>query len=159
MDIQQLQALGALVPAHLFKREIPITYRPLTPADTWADPDVTEHEAEPVTQTITAHIRKRSSADFLEMVNAPDGDKPFVGLLRCVVHPDGSPVFADLAQAKQLAEWMLIPLLTAVNEVNTFAAKKSQPRMSSGAGSPSPSAAGALPSGRRQSRSKSGPSG
>jgi hypothetical protein len=159
MDLSQLQAMGAFVPQAIFKRDIQITYRPLKPASEWAEPDVPEHESEPVKATVTVHIRKRSSADFLEIVNAPDGDKPFVSLLRCVVNPDGSPVFADLAQAKQLAEWMLLALLPAVTEVNSYDAKKSTPRMSGGATSPSPSAGAALRSGKRLSRKRNGASG
>lgn len=159
MDLQKLQALGGFVPATIFKRDIPITYRPLTPAESWADPDVPEHEQAPVTDMLTTYIRKRSSADFMEIVNATDADKAFLALLRCVVHPCGTPVFADLAQTKQLAEWLLIPLLTAVNEVNTFDAKKSQPRTSSGAASRSPSAAEASRSGKRLSRKKNARSG
>lgn len=159
MDLLQLQALGAFVPAAIFKREIAIKFRPLKPADTWADPDVPEREAGYVTQSMTAHIRKRSSADFLEMVGAPDGDAPFLTVLRCVVHENGAPVFASLEQVKTLHEWILIPLATAVKEVNTDDAKKSQPRTSSGAASRSPSAAAASRSGKPRSRKKNARSG
>jgi hypothetical protein len=165
MNLTQLQAMGAFVPQAIFKRDIPITYRPLKPAESWAEPDIPEHESEAVTATVTVHIRKRSSADFLEIVNAPDGDKPFVSLLRCVVNPDGTPVFTGVAemtpmeQVKNLEGWFLWPLLAAVNEVNSYDAKKSTPRMSGGATSPSPSAAAALRSGRRLSRRKNEASG
>lgn len=159
MDLLRLQALGAFVPAAIFKREISIKYRPLTPAETWADPEVPEREADYITESMTAHIRKRSSADFLEMVGAPSGDAPFLTVLRCVVHENGAPVFANLEQVKTLHEWILIPLASAVKEVNTDDAKKSQPRMSSGAASRSPSAAGASRSGKPRSRKKNARSG
>ena len=159
MDLLKLQALGAFVPAAIFKRDISIKYRPLKPAETWADPDVPEREVDFVTESMTAHIRKRRSADFLEMVGAPNQDAPFLTVLRCVVHENGAPVFESLEQVKNLHEWILIPLATAVKEVNTDDAKKSQPRMSSGAASRSPSAAGASRNGKSRSRKKNARSG
>lgn len=158
MDISKLQGIGAFVPLAVFKREVSISYYPLKPVETWADPDVPEHEAERVVDTITTYIRKRTSAQFLELCGADDPDKPFLTVLHCIVQADGSPVFEDVDQVKRLAEWMLIPLVRVVSEVNTFAAKKSVPRTSFGAVSPSPSAARSRKP-RPPSRKKSGRSG
>lgn len=158
MDLSKLQGLGAFVPQALFKRDVPISYYPLKPAKTWADPDVPEHEAERAVDSVTTYIRKRTSAQFLELCSANDADKPFLTVLQCIVQADGRPVFEDIDQVKRLAEWMLIPLVRAVSEVNTFAAKKSQPRTSSGAASPSPSAEPSRKP-RPRSRKKSGRSG
>lgn len=159
MQLNQLLQLGGVVPSTLFVRELPVTYRPLKPTGEWSDPDVPERESEAITQTVTVHVRKRSSADFLEMVNAPEADKPFIALLRCLVTPEGAPVFSDLDHAKRIEEWLLVPLLTTVNEVNGTDAKKYLPRTSSGAVSPSPSADGASRSGSKRYRNKSGRSG
>lgn len=155
MDLQKLQAMGAFTPTALFKRDITIRYRPLKPAETWADPDVPEHEDDTVEDRITAFIRKRSTADFLAITTAPEADRALMSILLCVCKEDGSRVFDDLEQVRRLQPWFSIPLLTAVNEVNTYSAKKLMPRGSSGSGSRSPSAAGASRSGRKRSRKKS----
>ncbi len=131
MDIKQLQAMGALVSRVLTKVEVKVK-RPSDPENA---------DSERIDDTVDVWIRKRSSADFLEMVNAPDRDKAHIAILRCICHEDGSEVFESLDQAKQLAEWLFIPLMLAVNEVNSFGLKNSQPRTNSGAKSASSSAA------------------
>lgn len=141
MDINQLQALGALVTRSVFPKEIKVRRPVLKPVEEWADPGEPEGTGEFVEDTLTAHVRKRSSADFLEMVQAPDRDKAHIAVLRCVCREDGTEVFQSLEQAKQLQEWLFIPLMLAVNEVNQFGLKNSQPRTSSGTSSPSSSAA------------------
>lgn len=155
MDIKKLQAMGAFTPTALFKRELTIRYQPLKPADTWTDPDVPEHEDKAVEEMVTTFIRKRSTSDFIAITTGPEADRPLMSILLCVCHEDGSRVFDDLEQVRRLQPWFSIPLLSAVNEVNTYSAKKSTPRGSSGSGSRSPSAAGASRSGRKRSRKKS----
>ena len=131
MDFKNLQVIGAFVPTTLTKRTITINYP--------SDPE--DQASERITDTVDVWIRKRSSADFLEMVQAPDRDKAHIAILRCVCLEDGSEAFDSLERVKQMAEWLFIPLMVAVNEVNAFGLKNSQPRTSSGTSSPSSSAA------------------
>lgn len=159
MDIKRLQALGAFVPKTLFKREITFKHRPQTDASTWADPDVPEYQDELVEESMTAFIRKRSSADFLEIATSTSRDASFVAILRCVCDEAGNPVFESIEQVKSLQEWIMFPLLEAVNDVNRYDAKKATPRVTSGSSSRSPSAAGASRSGKKRSLKKSGPAG
>lgn len=141
MDIKQLQAMGAIVTRSLFKKDIPVRRPVLRAPEEWADPNEPEKTGEFIDDVLTAHVRKRSSADFLEMVQATDRDKAHIAILRCICHEDGTEVFESLAQAKQLEEWLFIPLMLAVNDVNGFGLKNSQPRTSSGTSLPSSSAA------------------
>lgn len=159
MDLNKLQAMGALVPMTLFTREIEVTYHPLKPAAEWESPDVPEHLDDLVTETMTVYIRKRNSADMLDVSFADGADRSLLTVLRCVVHPDGKPVFENIEQVRRLEPWLSIPLMRAVTEVNQYDAKKSAPRMSSGARSPSRSAAGASRSGSKRSPRKKGRSG
>lgn len=159
MDLKQLQAMGAIVPRTFYEKTIPIRRPVLKPVEEWAEADAPEKTDKFVDDTITVHIRKRSSADFLEMVTAPDRDKAHIAVLRCVCKPDGAEVFESLEQTKQLEEWLFIPLMLAVNEVNKFGLKNSQPRTSSGANSRSPSAAGRSRNGKKRSAKKSARSG
>lgn len=130
MDLKQLQAIGGLVSSSLVKKEITYT-RPRTPE---------EGEGDPVTETATIHVRKRNGADFLRMHRAGEDDRAFVALHRCVCAEDGSPLFESPEVASQLAEWLLGPMLLAVNEVNDFAPKRQPPKTTSGRTSRSPSA-------------------
>jgi hypothetical protein len=141
MDLKQLQAMGALVPRTLFKKEIPFRRPVLKPTEEWSNAGEPEESGEFVDDTVTAWIRKRSSADFLEMIQAPDRDKAHIAVLRCVCLEDGAEVFESLAQAKQLKEWLFLPLMMAVNQVNEFGLKNSHPRTSSGTSSRSSSGA------------------
>lgn len=159
MDLKHLQSIGAFAPKTIFKRDITITFHRPTPAESWESPDVPEYEDALTTEPLTTFIRKRNSQDFMDVMGADKRDRLFVNVLRCVCHEDGTPVFATLDEVIALQDWLFVPLLNAVNEVNDFAAKKSKPRTSSGAPSRSPSAAGASRSGRSQSRKKSAPSG
>jgi len=154
MDIKQLQQMGAFVPQTLYKREIAFKYRPLLPKEEWASPESPEY-GELVDETATVHIRKRNSADFLDIVYASDQDKPFLAILKCVCKEDGSPVFESLDQVKSLQEWLLVPLLDAVNAVN-HTAPKGTPRATSGASLPSPSADGQSQNGSKRSLKKKG---
>jgi hypothetical protein len=159
MQLKQLQAMGALVPRTFYEKTIPIRRPVLKPADEWAERDVPEKTGEFVDDMITIHIRKRSSADFLEMMTAPDRDKAHIAILRCICQPDGTEIFESVEQAKQLEEWLFIPLMLAVNEVNQFGLKNSQPRTSYGAKSRSASADVRSRNGKRRSLKKSAPSG
>lgn len=158
MELKQLHAMGAFVPRTFYEKTIPIRRPVLKPEEEWADPAVPEKTGEYVDDTLTVHIRKRSSADFLEMIAAPDRDKSHIALLRCACKPDGTEVFDSLEQAKQLDDWLFIPLMVAVNEVNKFGLKNYQPRTSSGTNSPSSSAARSQKR-KRVSPKKSAPSG
>lgn len=141
MDLKQLQALGAIVSRTLFKKEIKVRRPILKPAEEWADASEPEESGEIVDDTLTTWIRKRSSADFLEMIQAPDRDKAHIAVLRCVCLEDGAEVFESLGQCKQLKEWIFLPLMYAINEVNSFGLKNSRPKTKSGMNSPSSSAA------------------
>lgn len=157
MDLKQLQAMGAINSRALVKKDIQIK-RPLPiPQDQWADAEVAEYPPDPemVEESVETYIRKRSSADFIEMMNADDRDKPFVAILRCVCHADGSQVFSSLDQIMGLKEWIWIPLMMAVNDVNEFGLKNSQPRTSYGAKSRSASADVPSKSGKKRSARKS----
>jgi hypothetical protein len=154
MDIKQLHAMGALVTRSLTRKEITVRHPALRPKSEWADATQPEFSDELVVDTMTCWVRKRSSADFLEMMQAPDRDKAHVAVLRCICHEDGREVFESLDQAKQLQEWLFIPLMVAVNEVNQFGLKNSQPRTSSGARSLSASADGQSLNGSRRSPKK-----
>lgn len=159
MDLKQLQAMGAFVPKTLFKREVEFDRPVLRPEAEWASPDEPEYTGELVKESVTAWIRKRSSADFMEIRQAPTRDQMSVALLRCVCHEDGAEVFESIDQVRQLEEWFFVPLMWHVSEVNKFGAKNSQPRTSGGANSHSASAAGRLRSGKRRSVKKSSKSG
>lgn len=159
MDLRQLQALGAFVSRDLHKRTITFTYRPMKPRESWADPAEPEFEDALKTDTAEVYIRRRNSADFYEMVKADERDKVFVVIFRCVCNPDGSPLFESVEQASNLAEWMTVPLIAAVNEVNNYQPGKSKPRTSSGATSRSASAGVRSASGKKRSAKKSARSG
>lgn len=138
MNLKELQALGAFVPRALTMRTLAVKRPVLEPDSDPLEPVLT---GEFVDDTLDVWIRKRTSADFLEMVRAPDRDKAHVAILRCVCNEDGTEVFPSLEACKQIREWLFGPLMVAVNEVNDFGLKNSKPRTSSGASSPSSSAA------------------
>lgn len=134
--------MGAIVPRTLFKRDVAVSRPALKPAAEWEDSAIPEQieGADRIADTVTTWIRKRSSADFLEMIQAPNRDKAHIAILRCVCHEDGQEVFESLEQAKQLEEWLFVPLMLAVNELNGFGLKNSVPRTNSGSSLPSSSA-------------------
>lgn len=149
MDFKQLQALGGIVSSALVKKPISYT-RPRTPE---------EGEGEPITETADIFVRKRNSRDFLDIVKAPDSEKPFLAIFRCVCVEDGSPLFPSVDDVANLAEWLLFPMIAAVNEVNAFDPKGFPPRTTSGSTSLSPSADAASRSGRSRSPKKKGRAG
>ncbi len=162
MDLKELQSFGAVAPPRtLVAKTIDINYPVPLPQSQWADPAVAEYPDNPETakRTLKTHIRKRSSADFIEMVQADKHMQPFVAILRCVCNADGTQVFADIDQVVSLAEWLILPLALAVSEVNDFGPKSSPPRTNSGAKSRSPSAVGRSKSGKNQSATKNSKSG
>lgn len=159
MDIAQLQKIGAIIPRTLHKREVEFTRPALKPESEWQDAAVPEESEGTVNESVTVWIRKRSSADFLDIVGAEGADRTLLAVQRCVCDESGGLVFSDVSQVRQLAPWLLIPLLNAVNEVNAFGEKKSKPRTNSGSISPSPSAGAVSRSGRKRSARKKGPDG
>lgn len=162
MDLQQLQAMGAIATRALVPKTIMIQYPKPLPQEQWADPAVPEYADVPemVDETLDVHIKKRSSMDAAEAMRAPERERVFILILRCVCKPDGSQVFDTLDQVVSLKEWIWIPLAAAITEVHKGGeAKNSQPRTSSGASSRSPSAGGRSRSGKRRSPRKSERSG
>lgn len=146
MDLKHLQALGGIVSQALVPKEIEFT-RPRLPE---------EGDGDPITERGVIHVRKRSARDFLDIHRASDSDKTFIALHRCVCNEDGTPFFPSADEAALLAEWILGPMLIAVNEVNAFLPKPSPPRTSYGTTSRSRSAADPSVSGRKRSQKKNG---
>lgn len=138
--MKALQAIGALVPRTLFKREIEFDYPELKPASEWADPEVPEKTGKTLHGKMTTFIRRGSSADAIEIANASDRERPFVAIFRSVCDEKGNPVFPTIEDAMQLATWIVVPLFKAITAVSGDRPKNSQPRTSSGAISHSPSA-------------------
>ena len=159
MDLKQLQAIGALVPRTLFKRDIEFKYPELRPKAEWADADVPEMTGETLDGKMTVYVRRGSSADAIEVANASERERPFVAVFRSICHEDGSQVFPTIEDAMQLATWLVIPLFNTIKDVNGDRPKNSQPRTSSGAKSPSASAGGRLKNGKQPSQGASRKSG
>lgn len=156
MDIKQLSSMGAFIPKGLVKKEVEIKRPAPIPESEWDDPSVPEFDEENLlSESMTIHVKRRSSADFLQMVNAKDNEKALVAVLLSVVDESGNQVFEDLDQVSQLKEWLLIPLMLAVGEVNSPGKKKnSRTRKNFGVSSPSPSEDGASPNGKKPSAKK-----
>ena len=141
MELKDLQSAGAYVSRKLIKKEVALRRPVLKPESEWEDPEVQEFTDEIVDDSMTVYIRKRDSADLMELMGSDDREKASIAILRCVCKPGGTQVFESLDQVNQLADWLFIPLMMIVGEVNNFAPKNSQPRTSSGAKSRSLSAA------------------
>lgn len=160
MDLQHLQQMGALVPRKLFKRDVAIKRPLLKPESEWTDPEVPEKTGEWEDSTVTVYIRRGSSADALEIANAPPRERPFVAVFRSVCDEHGKPLFPTLEDAMQLEVWLAFPLFAEITAVTRVGEpKNSQPRTSSGARSRSPSADARSTSGKRRSTSTNSPSG
>jgi hypothetical protein len=178
MDLKELQAIGAIVPRTLFKREIEFEYPERKPQSEWADPgipelvdpiekprsewedpDVPETFQPTVRGSMTTFIRRGSSADAIEIANASARERPFVAIFRSVCTEDGKPVFPTLEEAMQLATWIVLPLFNAINSISGDRPKPSPPGTNSGASSRSRSAGARSRNGRKQSRSTRKPSG
>ncbi len=156
MDLKQLQALGAFQARTLFKKEVPIKRPILKPEAEWANPEEEEETGETIEETLTVHVRKRSSSDFLEMVSAENRERSDIAMIRCICNEDGTELFESIEQVRTLKVWLYFPLLTAINEVNHFTPKALPSRTSSGAKSPSLSAGARLRNGKRRSAKKKG---
>jgi hypothetical protein len=126
MDYTHLKKIGGFVSPEIVVEKIEFT-RPRLPE---------EGDGDPISESAELHIRKRTSRDFLDISRAAEADKPFLALHRCVCNPDGSPLFSSIDEASQLAEWLLGPILNAVNKVNSFAPKSGAARTISGTTSP-----------------------
>lgn len=141
MDFAKLQAMGAIVPKTLFKRDIKVTFKPQKPEEEWTEPHNPEFADEEVTQTWQVFIRLPSAADAIEIATASDRDRPFVGIYRCWVNEDGTEFLPSLEMATSIRPWLALPLWDAINSLSPTRAKKSKPSRKGGASSPSSSAA------------------
>ena len=159
MDLQQLQAMGAIVPAKLVRREVKIKRPIMSPSEEWSDPDLPEFTGETADESITVFIRRGSSADQIELLRAEQREQPFVAIQRGVCMEDGKPLFPTLEIAMQVALWLAMPLFEAVTEVAGNGPKRSRRRTSSGAKSHSPSADEASTNGSTPSVPTKKPSG
>lgn len=155
MNLEQLRALGAFKDRSIVPRSVTLKHKPLLPESEWDDPNVPKYADEPFEDSIDCFIRKRSSADNLELARAEEHLVPHLTVLRGVVDKNGKPIFPDLDTVVGLEEWVLLPLFSAVAEVNTIGPKASPPKTSSGANSRSDSGAARSRSGRKWSRPKS----
>ena len=158
MDIKQLRALGAISSRVLVPKTIKFQYPVPLPEAEWADPDVPEYPENPEWQegTFDTFIRKRSASDFYEIVRAESRDQACIAIHRGVCEADARPVFESREQVDGLKDWLFLPLLAAVNEVNSSGPKRSTPRTKPGATSPSPSGGARSRSGRKRSPRTSG---
>lgn len=147
MELKDLQSMGAIVSRKLTKRVVPIKRPVMRPADEWADAEIPEFTDELVDDTVTVHIRRGTSADAIEIMQATERERPFVAIYRSICNDKGEPVFPTLDDAMQLALWLVLPLFNAVTEVAGQSPKASRRRTSSGAKSRSPSAVAASASG------------
>lgn len=161
MDISQLRDMGLVSTSPLIRREITINFRPLLPKEQWKDPAVEERAEDPIEAKLEFWLRKMTAADEIMISeSAREGRDPlYTAIHRCVFNEKGARVFPTEDDAIGLDLSMFAPLVAAINEVNGSrigAAKKSRPRMRSGASSPSPSADEASKSGGSESPQTSG---
>ena len=136
MKLADLQAMGAMAPDKLIKREVKIERPVLLPKEQWADPDVEEESGDYESDTLTVYIRQGSAADAIEMMGAARREQPFVVIHRAICHEDGTPVFESLEQAMRLKLWLAFPLFDAIKEVAPKAPKASRKKRSGGTNSP-----------------------
>lgn len=141
MDFAKLQALGAIVPKNLFKREITVTYKPQKPEAEWTEAHNPEFQDDEITEKWPVFIRLPSAADAIEIATASDRDRPFVGIYRCWVNEDGTEFLPSLEVATSIRPWLALPLWDAINSLSPTRPKKSKPSKRGGASSPSSSAA------------------
>lgn len=158
MNLQQIRALGAISTRPLVPKTITFRYPEPLPVEQWTDAETPAYPDQPEMKdgVLDTLIRKRSASDFYELLRAPPREQACVAILRCVCDTDGNPVFGSVEQIDNLADWLFVPLLLAVNEVNSAAPKFSAPKTKSGAISLSPSGGVRSKSGSRRSRKTSG---
>lgn len=159
MDLKQLEAMGAFKDRSLVTRTITVRRFPILPEGEWDEPGIPKFAQEEVEDTFDIFIKKRSSADSIELSRADPRLLCHYDVFRCVVDEKGEQIFPTIEHVLALEEWMLIPLFNKVFEVNPRGPKSSPPRTKPGASSRSGS--GGVPSrnGRKLSRKKSGRSG
>jgi len=155
MDLNQLRAIGAIKDRSLVKKTITCGHFPFLPEEDWANPNIPEYSTDKVEHTFDVFIRKRSSADSLEVFRTENRHQAHVFVMRCVLSEKGEQVFPTLEDVESLEEWLFLPLLTAVREVNQLNPKPSPPKTNSGANSRSASGGEASRNGRKRSRKKS----
>ncbi len=164
MDIKQIQAIGGLATRTVVERKVSIAYPPLKPQEEWEDPNTPESDnsstrADWVEKTVTVHVRKRSASEAFEIMSAPEKERPFLMILRCICKEDGELMFDSIEQVEQLKDWLWIPFSLVASEVNDLTEKKSRPRTNDGAVSRSPSGAGRSTNGGKRSVKRSSSSG
>jgi hypothetical protein len=151
MDIAQLQRMGLQGNNPLIKKTITIEYYPLK------EGSETERESEKVSGTVDFWIRKFMATDriaTMQLSRESPEDATLLAVQRSIFHEDGTPVFPDIETVRCLDLEVYAPLLIAINDINGDSGKKSQPRTNGGTPSPSLSAEGQSPNGKRRSRKK-----
>lgn len=129
MDLKQLQAMGAFIPQGVVEKEITYKRPLLKPRSEWADKKTPEFvEGQMVEEKTIIFVKRGTSADNIEIIRAPDHEKPFIAVYRCVVNEDGTPLFESLDQTRTLEFWLLMPMFDAVNEVAGGREKKTSGR-------------------------------
>lgn len=160
MDLLQLRQMGLVTSNPLIKKTITIKYHELKPEDTWESPTVPEREEAETDGEVTFWLRKFTAADRITLNGTKSfEDRAYLAIQRSVYTEDGTPVFPEVEDAEGLDLVMFGSLLVAINELNDYSEKKSQPRTNGGAKSRSPSAVGRSKNGRKPSAKTSGTSG
>ena len=140
-DLTQLAAMGLVERNPLVKRDITIKYYPLKPEAEWAEPGEPEREDTLVEGTVTVFLRRFRASDSIAIHGATGDDQAYVAIYRTVFTQDGQRLFPSLDEAFGLKVEIFHPLLKEINKLNGVSLKKkSKPKTSSGATSPSPSA-------------------
>jgi hypothetical protein len=141
-DLTQLAAMGLVESNPLVKRDIMIKYYPLKPEAEWAEAGVPERGDTLAEGTVTVFLRRFRASDSIAISGSSADDQAYVAIHRTVFTADGQRLFPTLDEAFGLKLEMFHPLLQEINKLNGVALKKkSKPKTSSGAISPSPSAA------------------
>lgn len=158
MDLKQLQALGAFTTDRIKRKDITVRVPTQSPPGTWVDPEEPEYTGETTEQKLTVFIRRASSADGMEILQAAKRDQPFIAIQRCIVDEKGVQVFPEYDDAARLKLWIALPLFNAIME-DMPGPKRSRRGTNSGVVSPSPSVDGASGNGSTRSTLKSKRSG
>lgn len=128
LNLQQLQKLGAFVPAEPVKTSI-----------TWSQRDAGGEIKE---YTADVYIKRNSCATFERDIQAArDGNDPVSAKIASTVCDSSGTPIMEYAQAQQLNEGLAQALIVAIAEVNGSGEKNSQPSMKSGTSLPDSSAA------------------
>lgn len=154
MDLKQFEALGAFKDRSLVVRTITVTRNPKLPEDQWAEPEVPEYAEEETSDTFDVFVKRRSSADSIELSRVDSRLLVHYEVFRCIVDEKGEQVFPTIDHVLAMEEWLLLPLFNAVAGVNRTGPKHLPPRTKLGASSPSVSGGGRSRSGKKRSRMK-----